>query len=113
MSETTAPAARRLELDWLRVLAILGFAAKHLNVGVPFLAAANEAVLPFYILHQPVLLTVGYLVVRRAMPDLAKWAIIASLSLAITLVLYWFVIRPVNLLRFLFGMKPQDDKRGT
>ena len=95
---------------WCWVLAILGLAAQHLRFGTPFLATANEAVLPFYILHQTVLLTIGYLVVRWLVPDLAKWAIIATSSLAVCLGLYWFVIRPVNVLRFLFGMKPSGDK---
>jgi glucan biosynthesis protein C len=70
---------------------------------------ADEAVLPFCALHQPALLTVGYVVARRPIPDPAKWAIIALLSFAITLGLYGFLIRPVNLLRFLFGMKPRGD----
>lgn len=95
---------------WCWVLAILGLAGQHLRFGTPFLAIANEAVLPFYILHQTVLLTVGYLVVRWAVPDLAKWAMIASSSLAICLGLYWFMIRPVNLLRTLFGMKPRGGQ---
>ncbi len=92
---------------WCWVLAILGLAAQHLKAAPPLLAVANEAVLPFYILHQPVLLSVGYLVLRQRLPDLARWAIILLLSLAITLGLYWFVIRPVNALRVLFGMKPE------
>ena len=89
------------------MLAILGLAAQHLRFGHPFLASANEAVLPFYVLHQTVLLTVGSFIVRWAVPDLAKWASIALISLPLCLGLYWFVIRPVNLLRFLFGMKPR------
>ncbi len=95
---------------WCWVLMILGFASQHLRFGTPFLATANEAVLPFYVLHQTVLLTIGYFVVRWAVPDLAKWAIIAATSLAICLGLYWFVIRPFNLLRFLFGMKPRGGQ---
>ncbi len=95
---------------WCWVLAILGQAAHHLRFGTPFLAIANEGVLPFYVIHQTVLLTVGYFVVRWAVPDLAKWGIIAAISLAICLGLYWFVIRPVNLLRFLFGMKPRGGQ---
>ena len=96
---------------WCWVLAVLGLAAQHLRKGVPFLAIANEGVLPFYILHQPVLLTVGYWVVRRPLPSLTKWAIITPVSLAICLGLYWFVIRRVNWLRFLFGLKPQAGRR--
>ena len=95
---------------WCWVLAILGLAAQHLRFGNSFLASANEAVLPFYVLHQSVLLTVGSFVVPWAAPDLAKWALIALISLPLCLGLYWFVIRPVNLLRFLFGMKPHGGR---
>jgi hypothetical protein len=37
-----------------------------------FLRYANEAVLPFYILHQTVIVSVGFFVVRRAIPDLSS-----------------------------------------
>lgn len=95
---------------WCWVLTILGHAAQHLRFGNPFLASANEAVLPFYVLHQTILLSVGYFIVRWAMPDLAKWALIAPISLLLCLGLYWFVIRPANLFRFLFGLKPRDAR---
>jgi peptidoglycan/LPS O-acetylase OafA/YrhL len=62
-------------------------------------------VLPFYILHQTVLLTVGYFVVRWPIPDLLKWAIILVVSFAIIMALYEFLVRRINVLRFLFGMK--------
>jgi hypothetical protein len=91
---------------WLLVLAILGFAAQHLRFPVAFLGYANEAVLPFYVMHQTVLLTVGYYVVRWPIPDPLKWLLIMSLSLAICLVLYEFLVRRFNLLRFLFGLRP-------
>lgn len=92
--------------SWCWILMIIGFAVQHLRFANPFLAYANEAVLPFYIMHQTVLLTVGYWVVRWQVPDLLKWATIAAVSLAICLALYEFLIRRHNLLRFLFGMKP-------
>lgn len=92
--------------SWCWILSIIGLAAQHLRFAKPFLAYANEAVLPFYIMHQTVLLTVGYWVVRWQIPDLLKWATIATVSLAICLALYEFLIRRHNLLRFLFGMRP-------
>ena len=91
--------------SWCCVLVILGFGRKHLNYGTPFLKYANEAVLPFYILHQTVLLCVGYFVVQWAIPDLLKWVIILVASFAIIMVLYEFLVRRFNLMRFLFGMK--------
>jgi peptidoglycan/LPS O-acetylase OafA/YrhL len=91
--------------SWCCILTILGFGRKHLNFSTPFLSYANEAVLPFYILHQTVLLCAGYFVVQWAIPDLLKWAIILLASFALIMVLYEFLVRRFNLMRFLFGMK--------
>ncbi len=92
-------------MAYLWILAFLGLASRYLNFSTPSLQHANEAVLPFYILHQPVLLSVGYVVVLWAIPDLLKWAIIAASSFVFTIALYEFLVRRFNLLRFLFGMK--------
>jgi peptidoglycan/LPS O-acetylase OafA/YrhL len=92
--------------SWCWVLMILGFGMKRLNFSTPVLQHANEAVLPFYILHQPVLLCVGYFVVQWAIPDLLKWAIIMPTSFVIIVTLYEFVVRRFNVMRVLFGMKP-------
>lgn len=94
-------------LAWLWVLAIFGFAMRYLNTANAFLIYANEAVLPFYILHQTILLCIGYYVVRWDIPDLVKFAIISLTSFSLTLAVYEFIIRRVNLLRVLFGMKPK------
>jgi peptidoglycan/LPS O-acetylase OafA/YrhL len=91
-------------MAWFFILTFLGFGMKHLNFNMPFLKYANEAVLPFYILHQTVLLCVGYFVVRWAIPDLQKWLVIVPLSFVIVTGLYELVRRN-NILRFLFGMK--------
>jgi glucan biosynthesis protein C len=90
---------------WFWILTFLGFGMKHLTFNTPFLRYANEAVLPFYILHQTVLLCVGYFVVQWAIPDLLKWAIILVASFAVIMGLYEFLVRRFNILRFLFGMK--------
>ncbi len=91
--------------SWCCILAILGFGRQHLDFSTPFVKYANEAVLPFYILHQTVLLCVGYFVVQWAIPDLLKWAIILLASFAVIMGLYEFLVRRFNILRFLFGMK--------
>jgi hypothetical protein len=78
---------------------------QRLTFSTPFLKYANEAVLPFYILHQTVLLIVGYFVIRWDIPDLAKWLLIVLISFAIIMGLYERLVRRNNTLRFLFGMK--------
>jgi glucan biosynthesis protein C len=85
--------------------AFLGFAMQHLTQTTSVLKYSNEAVLPFYILHQTVLLVIGYFVVQLAIPDLAKWMIIFLSSFPIILAIYEFVVRRFNLMRVLFGMR--------
>ncbi|NTU64159.1 MAG: acyltransferase [Chloroflexi bacterium] len=91
---------------WCCVLAALGLGMHYLNFSTPFLSHANEAVLPFYILHQTVILCVGYFVVQWLIPDVLKWIIILVTSLAVIMAIYEFLIRPFNVMRFLFGLKP-------
>lgn len=92
-------------MSWFWILAFIGFGQRLRAVDTPFLKYANEAVLPFYILHQTVLLGVGYFVVQWSLPALAAYLVIAAVSLLIIMGLYELLVRRVNVLRFLFGMK--------
>jgi len=92
--------------SWFWIVAVLGFGMKHLNRYSSKMEYLNEAVLPFYVLHQSVLLCVGYFVVQWNIPDVFKWLVIGSTSLVIIMTLYEFLIRRLNVLRFLFGLKP-------
>jgi hypothetical protein len=95
---------------WSCVLAIFGLGMQYLNVRTPRLDYANEAVLPFYILHQTVLLVVGYFVVQWALPDVLEWAIIVVVSFVSIMGIYEYLVRRTDILRFLFGMKPLPTK---
>ncbi len=92
--------------SWCWILAIWGFGMQHLNFSTPSLRYANSAVLPFYVMHQTVLLVVGYFVVGWAVPDLLKFGVISFSSFVLILIVYEFVVRRSNLPRVLFGMKP-------
>ena len=90
---------------WLVVLAILGLGMQYLTGRSARLEHANEAVLPFYILHQTVIVTVGYFVLGWGLPDPLEWATVGVISFAIILAIYEGLVRRWNVMRFLFGMK--------
>ena len=90
---------------WSWLFAILGFGMRFLAFDRPFLKYANEGVLPFFIMHQTVLLTVGYFVMTWEIPDILKWAIVFTGSFIVIIALYTLLIRKFDLFRFLFGMK--------
>jgi hypothetical protein len=87
------------------VLTIVGFGMEHLNTQTKFLSFANEAVLPFYILHQTVLLSVGYFVTDWDIPNPLKFVIISLSSFILIVLIYECLIRRFNLMRVFFGMK--------
>jgi len=90
---------------WAWLIAMLGFGSRYLNFSNRFFKYANEAVLPFYILHQTVILAIGYYIVRLHLPIAAKFFIIVTVSLVTILSLYDVLVKRINILRFLFGMK--------
>jgi surface polysaccharide O-acyltransferase-like enzyme len=95
---------------WSCVLAFFGLAMQYLTARTPRLDYASEAVLPFYILHQTVLMAVGYFVLQWGIPDVLEWAIVVVISFAVIMGIYDLLVRRINVLRFLFGMKPLPTK---
>ena len=66
----------------------------------------NEAVLPFYVLHEPVTVAVAWVIVGWPTPLLVKYLSVVAASFVLTLALYEGLVRRFQLSRFLFGMKP-------
>lgn len=94
---------------WLWLATLLGFASRYLNMNNLLRAQANQAVLPFYILHIPVIVLVALFLIPWNIPVLAKFVLIAVVSFVIILGLYQIIVR-VPLLRFLFGMKAKEKR---
>ena len=89
---------------WCWVSAILGYGREHLSFNNKFLQVSNELVLPFYILHQAVIVAVSFYVVQLNLIVIEKYLLIVLASFPIIAALLYPISR-VNLLRFLFGMR--------
>ena len=90
---------------WCWIIAILGYGSRFLNFNNRFLGYANEAVLPFYILHQTIILIIGFFVVQWNIGIAPKYFIIVALSFIGIMAIYDLLVRRINILRFLFGMR--------
>lgn len=86
------------------VMFFFGLSRRKLNFNHKYLSSLNIAILPFYILHQTIIIMIGYFVISYKINILSKFLVILILSLIASILLYR-VIRKVNTLRFLFGMK--------
>jgi peptidoglycan/LPS O-acetylase OafA/YrhL len=89
---------------WCWIIFIVATGMKYLNRESQYRQPLNEAVLPFYILHQTVLLLTGYIVVQWNWSNWGKFGFIATSALFIIAVIYMLVIKPFNISRVLFGM---------
>lgn len=88
------------------MVCLLGYARTLLNKPARWLGYANEAVYPFYILHQTVIVVIGYYVVHTSDDILTKFIAVSVLSFALSMALYELFIRRTPWLRPFFGLKP-------
>lgn len=90
---------------WVWVLALLGAGLRWLNVDSPFLHYAGQAALPFYMLHQVAVFTIGEAAVRWPIPMAAKALIIIVVAFASTMTVYELAVRRIAILQILFGLR--------
>ncbi|MBS4172194.1 acyltransferase family protein [Bacillus sp. FJAT-49736] len=93
---------------WSWVLCIFFLANKYLSMKNRFLKYGSEASMPFYVLHQPIIVVLGFFIRDVSWSIPVKIMFLAFVSFIIIMVCYHFIIRRVNLLRILFGMKKID-----
>ncbi len=95
---------------WGGVAAAFGFSAIHLNRNHVWLGTLNRYLLPFYILHQTVIVLVVYLLSPMDASALVKFGLTAFLSLAVIIGAIAVLIRPSAILHPAFGLSRPGKK---
>ena len=99
---------------WGWVLTAIGYGKKYLDKPHRSLNYLNQAVYPFYILHQTIIVILAYYVVQTSDTIGSKYLFIVITTFILSMGIYHLLIRPYPVCRFLFGMKPlakQKEKR--
>jgi glucan biosynthesis protein C len=96
---------------WIWIVAVLGFAHHYLNRPFRWLHYANDAVYPWYVLHQTIIVVAGYWLSRLALGPVAEPVLLIVATIGGCALLHEFVIRRSRVLRPLFGMKPLGTAR--
>ncbi len=101
--------ALRAIIAWAWVLAMVGYGKRYLNRPHRSLNYLNQAVYPFYILHQTVIVLIVYYIVQVPNESiLSKYIYTVGIAFFVTVLTYHLLIKPYTAMRFLFGMKPLD-----
>jgi peptidoglycan/LPS O-acetylase OafA/YrhL len=90
---------------WFWILAALGYGRRYLSFNHPALKYSTEAVYPFYILHQTVIIILAYYLAYVNWSIPTKFFIVVTATFLIIWFLYVTAIKPWNVLRVAFGMK--------
>jgi len=85
-------------------LTAIGYFKKYFNKDHKLRKVLNEAIYPFYLLHQPALIFVGYVVLQWDISYGMQAVLITLLSLVFIISSY-VIIKKINFLRVVFGMK--------
>jgi glucan biosynthesis protein C len=102
------------EFVWWGLIATCGWSwtAFVLSIGMRFLNFSNRllqygqaAIVPFFVVHQPVIIVIAYFVVQWDASLLPKLLVVVLGSFTVSLGLYQLLISRVSLLRATFGMK--------
>ena len=94
-------------MGWYVSLTVLGYGRAYLERPSRALSYLNDAVYPFYIWHQTVLIVVGAWVIEHVGGIGLPFALIVVATYAVTLAIYHFAVRPFSLMRRLHGLKPK------
>jgi peptidoglycan/LPS O-acetylase OafA/YrhL len=115
---TAADSITATLFTWLWIMVFLGYGYRYLSFTNPLLRWARDASYPVYILHQTVIVAIGYYVIQATWAPGTKYWVVLTATLLVCVVAYEFAVRRFALLRFIFGMKsdravPRENARGN
>jgi len=92
-------------LSWFTLITVIGFGQHYLNKPNPILPYTNEGLYPFYILHQTVIIWIGWYICKLDWSIASKFWSISLLTFITCTAFFFLVIKPFNFMRLFFGLK--------
>jgi peptidoglycan/LPS O-acetylase OafA/YrhL len=90
---------------------IIGFAKRYLSFTSRFLKYTNGIVYPFLILHQTIIIVFGFYVIDWGGSGISEFLIIVVGTFVFCGLITEFVIKRINVLRFVFGLNKIRDQK--
>jgi peptidoglycan/LPS O-acetylase OafA/YrhL len=94
--------------SWCWTMFMMNIGMRYLNFRNKWLDYCLEIIVPFFLLHQPVIILISYFVVQWEAGISAKLLTVVIGSFLISIGLIELLIRPFKPMRSLFGMKPRN-----
>ena len=98
---------------WLAILSLLALAQRYLNRPSRALTYMTEAVFPWYILHQTIIVMAGFWLTRQGLDAGTEFTLLVVATIGGCALLHELAIRRVGFLRPWFGLKPKPCRAET
>lgn len=92
-------------LSWSGLLVLLGYAIRYCKNTPAWLLSANELIYPFYILHQTIIVALAFYIIQWDAGIAVKSMSVLFGSFLVCAGICLFIIKPIGILRYLFGLK--------
>ncbi|WP_462412761.1 acyltransferase family protein [Neobacillus sp. Marseille-QA0830] len=96
---------------WSWILCIFYLAGRYLTASNRFLVYGSEASMPFYVIHQPVIVLLGFGFYDSSLPVAGKALFLIGASFSIIMICYHLGIRRTKFIRVLFGMRAKNGRK--
>ena len=93
------------------ILVLFSYGSKYLNKKSNLLAYCNQAVYPFYILHQTITVMLAFYLMKVDYGFFIEFGLLSIGTFLGSWIIYELVIRPFRLTRILFGVKPKTGSK--
>jgi glucans biosynthesis protein C len=94
--------------NWLLFIFYLG--EKYFTTPKKGLRYLSQAAMPFYVLHQPIIVGIGFYMYQLSWSKSSKLLLLTLMSFIIIMLIYHFVIQHISILRVVFGIKGKRKK---
>ena len=95
---------------WAWLMVFIGYGRRYLSFDNALLRWARDASYPVYILHQTIIVLLGYYVIQLPWQAWTKYGVVLVATMALCAALYELCIRRWAVARLLFGMKPRATR---
>ncbi|MCL4250177.1 MAG: acyltransferase [Anaerolineae bacterium] len=93
---------------WCWTLFVIFVGMRFLDFSNKWLQYGQEAVLPFFLFHQPIIMLIAFFVIQWDVAIAPKLLVVVIGSFVVTVGLYELIIRRADPLRVVFGMKSRQ-----
>jgi glucan biosynthesis protein C len=105
-------ASARAVQGWSIIVAVIGLADSYLNRDHPWRRVLTEAVFPFYIIHQTIIVGVEGSLLRWGLPPAVEFAVLLATTFGGCWAFY-AIGREIGWLRPLIGLRPRERRERT